>query len=108
MELDADDGQYGMTYRHHLAVIGIRSRLQHVRQPRCSERVITARVERLRQSREQTVAAVLYRARLSVQQLTRVTHFAAEHFDDRLMSETHAERRRRGAETPDDLFRRAC
>ncbi len=98
-------GNVRVAHRHHLAVVCVCRRLEHVRQARRRERVVAAGVERLRQAGEQAGAVVLHRARLAVQELARVADFAAEDLDDRLVAEADAERRRRRAEPADDLLR---
>ena len=53
MELHADDRQLAVAHRHHLAVVRVRGRLELVGQARRRERVVAARVERLRQPGEE-------------------------------------------------------
>ncbi len=95
VELHADDRQRAVAHRHHLAVLGVRGRLEHVGQPRRGERVIAPCVERLRQIGEEAGPVVLHGARLPVQQLLRIAHLAAEGLDDRLVPEADAEGRDR-------------
>ena len=107
MELDADRRQLAVPHGHHLAVVGERGRLEHVRQPRRGERVVAPGLERIRQPGEEAASVVPHGARLPVQELARVADLAAADLDERLVAEADAERRRRREEPLDDRGRRA-
>src|SRR5205823_14047858 len=95
MELHAYDRELAMAHGHHLAVVARRAHLEANRNGDGGERVVAARREVSREPVEDSLAVVVDRARLPVDEPARLPHAAAEDLDDRLVSEADAERRRR-------------
>ena len=103
MELDAVDGVLAVAHGHHLAVVGRRGDLEHVRDHRRRQRVIPPRLEGAREPLEDPLAVVRDAARLAVHEALRLADLPAECLDDRLVPEAHAEGRHRGRQAPDDV-----
>ncbi len=94
-----------MPHAHDLAVVGTGGDHEVVGNRHRCERVVAADLDLIGESGEDTLAVVVYDARLPVEQRTSLTHRAAEGLHDRLVAQTDAERRHLGTERADELER---
>src|SRR5689334_18799106 len=105
VELNALHREPFVAHAHDLAVLGPRSDLQTVGRVRRPDRkrVVTRRLEWIRQSTEHADPLVMNHRRLAVHDALRAHHAPAERFTDRLMTETYAEDRRAAGKALDRL-----
>jgi hypothetical protein len=107
MKLHAFHREVAMAHGHDLTFVGACRNFQHIRQRLRlrDQRMVTARLERLRQSRQDAAAIVMHVRRLAMHETRGAHDFAAEHFDERLMPEADAEHRHLARERGDHLHR---
>src|SRR3989304_5056750 len=105
MELDSLHGKQAMANPHNLPVLGPRSDLERLGESFLQERqrMITNRLERIRQPRENSLAVVSNRGLLAMHQAPGPANLAAKAPADRLVSQANPQDGDRAGKAGDHL-----